>query len=51
MLFRRVPVCAQLLVEVRPAFLGKKILASLNSTRRRMPGMLSASQCDHFTSK
>src|SRR5260221_110670 len=30
---------------------GKKILASLNSTRRRVPGMVSASQCDHFTSK
>src|SRR5215469_10990156 len=30
---------------------GKKILASLNSTRRRVPGMFSANQRDHFTSK
>src|SRR5262249_53537326 len=30
---------------------GKKILALLNSTRRRVPGMVSASQWDHFTSK
>src|ERR1700737_2795100 len=30
---------------------GKKILAPFNSTRRRVPGMFSANQCDHFTSK
>src|SRR5260370_10417403 len=30
---------------------GKKILPPFNSTRRRVPGMLSASQRDHFTSK
>ena len=30
---------------------GKKRRAPSSSTRRRVPGMVFASQCDHFTSK
>jgi hypothetical protein len=42
-------VRAELVVQLAPALLWKEDPSPGISTRRRVPGIVSASQCDHFT--